>query len=289
MDMNKIREDNFEIIGMVAHYLINHSDFINEKMINEMISVGVNKEEAFFLLFCEACGLDISDNRNDFDLALRYFKEGIKKLNKLDYINNPYYKNIRVKETKIGDWEFKYEKYKPYEAFVYDDLIVKSNFVEIPRIGYFEEEFEYLAVLENDNEWMLITPNEINTMQPIVDEVCGKVVTFGLGLGYFAYMASIKEDVESVTIIEKDEDVIKLFETYILPQFDYKEKIRIVKSDAFNFAANMEGYDYAFVDLWHDVGDGVELYLKMKSLEKDNIKYRYWIEESLKSWLRWNK
>ena len=290
MDINKIKEDNFEVIGMVAYYLINHSDLINENMISEVARVSdVSKEDAFFLLFCESCGLDIGNNRNDLDLAMRYFKEGIKKLDVKDYINNPYYKNILVKEEKIGNWEFKFEKYKPYEAFIYDDIIVKSNFVEIPRIGYFDEEFEYLAVLENGNEWMLITPNEINTMQPIIDEVSGDVVTFGLGLGYFAYMASIKEEVESVTIIERDNDVIKLFENYILPKFSNKEKIKIINSDAFKFASNMEGYDYAFVDLWHDVSDGVELYLKMKCLEKEGINYRYWIEDSIKSWIKWNK
>ena len=289
MNLNKVKEDNFEVIGMIAHYLINHSDFINKEMVDELVTIGVDKDEAFFLLFCEACELDIASNRNDLDLAIRYFKEGIKRLDVNDYINNPYYKKIKVKEEKIGNWEFKYEKYKPYEAFIYDDLIVKPNFVEIPRVGYFEEEFSYLAVLENGNEWMLITPNEINTMKPVIDEISGDVVTFGLGLGYFAYMASIKENVKSVTIVERDENVISLFQKFILPKFEHKDKIKIVKCDAFEFAKTMNGYDYAFVDLWHDVSDGVDLYLKMKKLEKKDIKYRYWIESSLLSWIRWNK
>ena len=219
MDMNKIKEDNFEVIGIISDYLINHSDFINKEMIESLVQEGFSKEDAFFYLFCEICGLDIVDNKHDLDLAMRYFKESIMRLNKEDYINNLYYKNIKVKEEKIGDWEFKYKKYKPYEIFVYDDLIVKSNFIEIPRIGYFEEEFEYLAVLENGNEWMLITPNEINTMKGIINEVKGNVVTFGLGLGYFAYMASIKEEVNSVTVVERDQSVIKLFKDFILPQF----------------------------------------------------------------------
>ena len=289
MDIKKIKEDNFEVIGMISYYLVNHSDFISEEMINGLVSEGFSKEEAFFYLFCEICGLDIVDDKHDLDLAMRYFKEGIKRLDVKDYTCNPYYKNIKVKEEKIDNWEFKYKKYKPYEAFVYDDLIVKDNFVEIPRVGYFEEEFEYLAVLENNNEWMLITPNEINTMKDVIEEVSGDIVTFGLGLGYFAYMTSLKDCVSSITIVEKDESVIELFKKYILPQFEFKEKIKIVKSDAFEFANSMEGYEYAFVDLWHDVSDGVELYLKMKSLEKEKIKYRYWIEESLLSWIRWNK
>lgn len=49
-----------------------------------------------------------------------------------------------------------------------------------------------------------------------------------------------------------------------------------------------EGYDYAFVDLWHDISDGVSLYLRMKKLEKKspNTKYLYWIEDSILSNLR---
>ena len=82
MDLNKIKEDNFEVIGMIAHYLINHSDLINKDIIDETVRVcDVSNDEAFFLLFCEACGLDIGNNKHDLDLSMRYFKEGIKKLN----------------------------------------------------------------------------------------------------------------------------------------------------------------------------------------------------------------
>jgi len=288
MNINKIKENNFEVIGMVAYYLINHSDHINKEMIDEIVKVSqVSEEEAFFLLFCDACGLDIGENREDLYLAMKYFKEGIKKLDNSDYTSNPYYKNIKIKEEKVGNWEFKYEKYKPYEAFIYDDLTIKDNLVEIPNVGYFNKEFEYLAVLENGNEWMLITPNEINTMQPVIDAVSGEVVAFGLGLGYFAYMVSEKDNVNSITVVEKDKNVIELFEKYILPQFKNKDKVKIINSDAFEFASNMSGFDYAFVDLWHDVSDGESLYLKMKSMEKKEIKYYYWIEKSILSHIKW--
>ena len=50
-----------------------------------------------------------------------------------------------------------------------------------------------------------------------VERAKGKVLTFGLGLGYFAYMCSLKEEVESVTVVEKDKSVIKLFNEIILP------------------------------------------------------------------------
>jgi hypothetical protein len=50
------------------------------------------------------------------------------------------------------------------------------------------------ALLENDRIWMTITPNEIEIMIKPVDEAFGHVLTYGLGLGYYAYMVSKKLD-----------------------------------------------------------------------------------------------
>ena len=285
--MNSVKENNFEVIGMIAYYLINHPDFINKDMINELVSsCNISEEEAFFVLFCSACGLD-DCKEDDKYLINNYFRKSIKRLNISDYTSNPYYKNILVEGTKFNNWEIKYESYKPYEAFIYNDLIINGD-IEIPCVGYFKEEFKYLAVLENNNEWMMITPNEINTMQGVIDSVSGDVVTLGLGLGYFAYMASLKDDVKSITVVERDKNVIELFSKVILPRFEHKDKIKIVNEDAFEFAKRDNNFDYAFVDLWHDVSDGVNLYLKMKKLEKNNTKYFYWIEKSIISKLKWD-
>lgn len=100
-------------------------------------------------------------------------------------------------------------------------------------------------------------------------------------------MVSLKEEVESVTIIERDQNVIKLFNEYILPQFEYKDKIKIINIDAFKYMNKVNEYDYLFIDLWRDVSDGLDLYLKFKKYEdKINIKVDYWIEKSILSYLR---
>ena len=61
--------------------------------------------------------------------------------------------------------------------------------------------------------------------------------------------------------------------------------------DAFDFAKNemkKSHFDTAFVDLWHDVSDGLDLYLKMKKHEEySTAKFRYWIEKSILSHMRW--
>jgi hypothetical protein len=130
---------------------------------------------------------------------------------------------------------------------------------------------------------MLITPHEINTMKDAINAAYGDVVTFGLGLGYFAYMCSIKENVTSVTIVEKDEKIINLFKKHILPQFEHKDKIKIIHEDAITYCDKHFNHNYAFVDLWRDTNDGLELYLKTKKRSRIhlNTKFDYWIEKSM--------
>jgi hypothetical protein len=118
-----------------------------------------------------------------------------------------------------------------------------------------------------------------------------------LGLGYYAFHASQKKEVTSVTVVEKSKDVIEIFNTYLLPQFPSKDKIKIVCTDAFDFMQKelpRAGFDYVFSDLWHDASDGLEMYRKLKRFEplSPNTVFDYWIEPSLLSLLRtvvWRK
>lgn len=291
--IEEIREMNFDVLEMYSRYLTDHPRYITKKMIDEIVTnCSVSDEYAYYVLLAAACGLNLENNTRDHQIARDYLIPSIKKLDVKTYAENPYYKNIQIPEAVFGNWELKYESYQPYEAFVYNDILVDEDFREIPRLGFFDEELSFPAVLESGNEWMTITPNEIETMRSVVEAAEGNVITFGLGLGYFTYMASEKEQVKNVTVIEKDEDIIRLFEKYILPQFPHKEKIEIICMDAFDYAKRNlsdRNFDYAFVDLWHDASDGVNLYLKMRKLEKvsPNTKYFYWIENTLLSRLRW--
>lgn len=221
--------------------------------------------------------------------TLNYFKpfnmkENFNKLDINEFINNPYNKNIKLDNIIDGEYKFELLSYDPYEGFLYKDISNLSNHIEQTSIGYFDEEYKYIALSSNDDIWMLITPHEINTMKDAVNKAYGNVVTFGLGLGYFAYMCSIKDNVESVTIIEKDKNIIELFNKHILPQFKYKDKIIIVESDAIEYLKRKSfDYDYAFVDLWRDIDDGLPLYVLTNKLALRHPKttFDYWIEDSM--------
>lgn len=199
--------------------------------------------------------------------------------------------NVRPKEKHIGNYELYYQTFVPFKPFIYNDVTInEDNFTEYSSLGYFEKEFKYLTLAKDNVIWMSITPNEIKTMKKSVEEAHGKVLTFGLGLGYYAYMASIKPDVDKLVVVESDENIIEIFKKNILPFFPYPPKIEIVKEDAFKYLERVdinEKFDYAFFDIWHSPEDGLISYLKIKRYEQNKrCKFSYWLEDSLVAMFR---
>ena len=291
MRLEKLRETfdlNYEVTNLFSRYLTNCPEIITAEAVESLMKdAKIERLDAVAMLLCEIFGLDYSrdpEKHNDRKIILDYIYPAIKFPNPKTYENDPYYQKIAPKETlRDGSWEFKWESYPPYRASIGADMIIKDNFAEIPPLAFFCETFSFPAVLEDGNEWMTLTPIDVDTAIPAINAARGKVITFGLGLGYFAYMASEKEDVESVTVIEKSKSVIRLFEKHILPKFEHKEKIRIINDDAFEYARlkmPKENYTYAFVDTWRDASDGLPMYEKMKELEplSKNTRFDYWIE-----------
>lgn len=286
-----IFENNFRITRLYAELLQRYPEIITSEMIDTLTEDGsITKEEAIVGLLSEIFALDF-DKSEDRRLILDYLTPSVRLLDRAKYENNPYYKNIKLDNLKDGDWEIRIEEYKPYQAVISGDVIIKEDFREIPPLGFFTDNFRFPAILEGGNEWMTLTPVDIDTCEEAIKAAHGKVVTFGLGLGYYAYMVSEKEEVDSVTVVELSEDVIKLFKTHILPQMPNGHKIKLINCDAFEYAERTmpgECFDLAFVDTWRDASDGAPMYQRMKSLEERSkgTRFMYWIEGFLRSRLR---
>lgn len=289
LSLSGAKAENLLAVNYIAEFLTKCSDYITADMISEIVSRGVDEECAFAVSLAGVLNFDITSDEGDKKFFHDYIFPSVKLLDTEKYKSDPYSRNIRVPQKAADNWEMKPEGYKPYEAFIYNDILFKKNYKELPCLGFFNKSFLYPAVLEGGREWMSIKPNEIETIRPVAEASYGKVVTFGLGLGYYAYLASEKPDVERVTIIELDSKVIELFERYILPQFGHKDKIEIICADAFDFAKNMRGFDFAFTDIWHDAQDGIDMYVKMKRIARriPGTEFTYWIENTMIQNLRW--
>ena len=340
----ELREANNNAAWSMSEFINETPCAITERLMKEADPSGELPEEILYAAFMAGfCGISEDDTTIN-----EYFQDAVHCLETRKYRDNPYLKNIKFPDTATRHWKFTHYSYRPYEAFICNDIDIDKNLREVPQIGFFRERFAYPAVEQDGREWMAVKPSEIETMRAPIEEATGRVVTFGLGLGYFAYMVSEKPDVTSLDIVERSEEAISLFERHILPQFPNKEKIRIIRSDAFGFlnenmwqdarhegsgqckrsteegqckrstdesqcreeqnragrstqrgteTANrkkMQGrYDYAFIDLWHDTADGLEMYLKAKRIENKlhtaglQTKFAYWVEKSLLSAYRW--
>jgi len=285
-------ELNYKLTRLYATYLECYPDLITEKIVKELTGDGeMSEESALIALLCHVFDIDYGRSAKDRRLYRDYVSRSVRILDPKKYTENPYYKNIRINDLKDGDWEFKTESYPAYRGVICEDMIVEGDLTEIPPLGFFKEEFVFPAVLEGGNEWMTLTPVDLDTCEEAINAARGKVITFGLGLGYYAYMCQRKPEVESITVIEKSEKVIELFKKHILPQFEKPEKVIIINADAFEFAERempMENYDLAFVDTWRDASDGAPMYKRMKPLEKlsPNTRFMYWIESFIVSRIR---
>ncbi len=286
--LRKTFDINYKVTNLYARYIQNFPELITKEMVDTLTEDSdITKTDAIAALLAEIFGLDIdrpAAEADDKRIIMNYIYPSIRLSNASDYTENPYYKDIAPREAlNDGGWEIKWEYYPPFRAAIGEDMIIKDNFAEIPPISFFEEGFSFPAVLEDGNEWMTLTPVDVDTCKSAIKKAHGRVITFGLGLGYFAYMVSEKSEVESITVVEKSENVIRLFEKHILPKFAHKEKVKIVNADAFEYAEKempKESFDYAFVDTWRDASDGLPMYEKMKRLEhlSQGTPFDYWIE-----------
>ncbi len=285
--ITEVFNDNYAITRMYAWYLEVCPELINREMIEEMLhGSDITAKDAIVAILAELFGIDVDKGANDRHLYRNYLTPSVRIFDAERYKSNPYYRNIEIDNIKDGRWELKNECYPAYRGVIAGDMILSEGFLEIPPLGFFTEDFYFPAVLEDGNEWMTLTPVDLDTSDYAIERAHGKVVTFGLGLGYYAYMVSQKSAVESITVVEKSPEVIALFKKHILPQFPNKDKVIIVNDDAYHYAKEImpkEGFDLAFVDIYRDASDGAPVYREFKRLEClfPNCEFLYWIENFL--------
>ena len=176
VDTNAI---NMNIADMLTA-AFSYTDIISPEEVRQYIKEGYSEEEAITEILFGFYGLNHNDENDD--ILTRYILNNLKKLCPLDYLNNPYVKNINVNE-KLGKYKLKNISYEPYQLFAYDDIYL-DEYKEYSRIGYFTSDFPYLALTEGNNVWMSLNPNEIETMKPYIAKAKGNVLVLGLGMGY---------------------------------------------------------------------------------------------------------
>lgn len=284
-----IKETNIQVADMYLYYLLEQPLSITKKIRDTKYAHIKDDITAFYVALMDILAIDVTLDDNQ-SLAKTYFLEGITKLDPTPFIDNPYYQLIRPLLKKQGQWSFRFHTYQPYQGFAYDDIEVDPiDFRERSPMGFFTSSYDYLTIYENQKLWMSLIPHEIKTMVGPLSRMRGHVLVGGLGLGYFTYMASLSNEVTRITVIEKNTEVIALFNKELLPKFCHKYKIEIIEDDVIDYLRTTNAiYDSAFIDIWLGANDGLLPYLKIKRLEQRamNTTFTYWIEPSLLAYFR---
>lgn len=197
---------------------------------------------------------------------------------------NLYFKNIKLDSvsTDTVNYENATIKKRTLMSMNFHQPMGKYLFHHHP-IGYFDTDIDMPVLKEGEKVWMSPAISEIESMRDGIEKGHGKCMTMGLGIGVLPYLWLQKDEVESVTVVEFNQDVIDLFEKYIRPQFKSHKKLDIIHGDAFEYYNEefLNKFDYVYVDFWESSGDGLEFYTRLMKKKINLPHIDYWIEDSM--------
>lgn len=105
--------------------------------------------------------------------------------------------------------------------------------------------------------WMSLTPHEIESQELACVHAHGHTVVMGLGMGWVAVNIALNPAVQLVTIIERDPQVIALFDKSGALQGlseEVRAKLRIIQADALEWIPDRP-VDLLYIDIWRDLDE----------------------------------
>ncbi|NYT40275.1 hypothetical protein HZY97_05875 [Sphingomonas sp. R-74633] len=108
------------------------------------------------------------------------------------------------------------------------------------------------ALLRGDDVWMSLSPMEIESQEIGLALSHGHVVIMGMGMGWAAMAAALRDEVTRVTVVERDSDVLAIHrELDLFAQLPdaARAKLRIVQADALEWQADVP-VDLLMPDIW---------------------------------------
>jgi hypothetical protein len=137
-------------------------------------------------------------------------------------------------------------------------------------------------------KWMSLTPMELESHMPHIAAARGTVVVAGLGMGFFVYNILRKPEVTRVVVLEKDANLVTLFNKAIRRNhWRHLDKFELALGDALQFVPKHD-VDFLYADIWPYLGDETAL-AKTQAIQA-NVKARtvgFWGQEwDFVDWLR---
>ena len=159
-----------------------------------------------------------------------------------------------LEDRQIGDWKL--------EHFVVDERNWQARLEGIMPGNYVRLLHGWDCVMSNTNM-------EKRTNIDFVCNAYGDVIIGGLGIGMIILAIQDKPEVKSITVIEKNQEVIDM----IASQLDLNDKVKIICADVFEWKPEKGmKYDVSYMDIWNSINR--EIYDKeMKPLKRKYAKF----------------
>lgn len=177
-----------------------------------------------------------------------------------------------LEERQGQQFSIKYKEATPEDCKLENDrVLIGFNF----RTYFDLRPGLYTYLCEGDEYIMSDTPTEIFTNVDFVSHAHGDILIGGLGLGVMLKMLEELPKVNTVTVIEKEEEIIRLVED----QLELPRHFKVLHADIFKHIPEKK-YDVIYFDIWTDIsGDA------MKETDYLENKFKRYLKPGEKSWV----
>lgn len=142
-----------------------------------------------------------------------------------------------LEDRKVGDFELSHFEIGKNNMYAILHGIPCGKFIRLTHRG---------SVVMSDTE------TEKRTNSAFVRNAHGKVLVGGLGIGLILLAVQDKPEVEKITVIEKNKEVVEL----VADQLPLNEKVEIINADAFEYIP-AEEYNTIYMDIWNYINEDV--------------------------------
>ena len=112
----------------------------------------------------------------------------------------------------------------------------------------------YIRLTHNGECVMSDTDMEKNTNRKFCSKAYGDIIIGGLGIGMIIMAIQDKPEVKSITVIEKNQEVIDL----VASQLNFNEKVNIICADVFEWKPERGvKYDMSYMDIWNWINEDI--------------------------------
>ena len=168
-----------------------------------------------------------------------------------------------------------------------DKSIASKTIKDFYNVTNEYENFSDVYLFKKGEIVMCSTEMELLTNKPFIDNVIGDVLIVGLGLGMVVFPLLNEDSITSITIIEKELDLIN-FVGFKISEMDTNNKVTILMGDAYNHYERLDPnkkYDTIFLDFWNQIDmSNVDEVTSMKQyyspfLKNETSKIISWCED----------